>query len=212
VSSALVALRLADPPGRWEALGFTVPDGECPVGGVALELGAPGRGITGWLVTGLESALDGLPAIAGRGRRPSASHPNGATGIDHVVVITPDFDRTALALEQAGMPLRRVREVPGGRRRRAFRQGFRRLGPAILELVEAPAMEPGPARFWGLVVVVEDLEALADRLGGRLGSIRDAVQPGRRIATLRESAGLGEAVAFMSAEPREGRSLRWQRA
>jgi hypothetical protein len=49
--------------------------------------------------------------------------------------------------------------------------------------------------------VVKELDALASRLGDRLGSIRDAVQPGRRIATLRESAGLGQAVAFMSPEP-----------
>jgi sensor domain CHASE-containing protein len=79
---------------------------------------------------------------------------------------------------------------------------FRRLGPAILELVEAIDAPAGPARFWGLVVVVTDLEALAARLGDRLGSIRDAVQPGRRIATVRESAGLGQAVAFMSPEAR----------
>jgi hypothetical protein len=78
--------------------------------------------------------------------------------------------------------------------------GFRRLGPAILELVEAVDGAPAPARFWGLVVVVEDLDALAEQLGEHLGSIRRAVQPGRRIATLRESAGLGEAVAFMGPE------------
>ena len=78
--------------------------------------------------------------------------------------------------------------------------GFRRLGPAILELVETKDGPSGPARFWGLVVVVDDLHALAGRLGEQLGSIRDAVQPGRRIATLRASAGLGEAVAFISPE------------
>ena len=94
------------------------------------------------------------------------------------------------------MPLRRIRETSGG-----VRQGFRRLGPAILELVEARDPDDGPARFWGLVVIVSDLEVLADRLGDRLGSVTDAVQPGRRIATLKASAGLGEAVAFMTPEP-----------
>jgi hypothetical protein len=79
---------------------------------------------------------------------------------------------------------------------------FRRLGPAVLELVEVDDAAPGPARFWGLVVIVADIEALAARLGDRLGSVREAVQPGRQIATLRESAGLGQAVAFMSPEPR----------
>jgi hypothetical protein len=35
-------------------------------------------------------------------------------------------------------------------------------------------------------------------LGDLLGSLRDAVQPGRRIATLRREAGLGPAIAFMT--------------
>jgi hypothetical protein len=50
-------------------------------------------------------------------------------------------------------------------------------------------------------VTVADLDALAARLGDHLGRIKDAVQPGRRIATLSGAAGLGEAVAFMSPEP-----------
>jgi len=55
--------------------------------------------------------------------------------------------------------------------------------------------------FWGLVIVVISLEELAQRLGDQLSEIRPAVQPGRRIATLRESAGLSPAIAFMSPEP-----------
>ena len=62
-------------------------------------------------------------------------------------------------------------------------------------LAEVPA---GPARFWGLVVTVADLDALAERLGPVLGSARPAVQPGRRIATARRAAGLGTRVAFMT--------------
>jgi hypothetical protein len=201
MSPPLIGLGLADPPERWRELGFTVDDDVCSLGGVWLQLGGAGDGITGWAVGGLESEVDGLPALPERAASAPGSHPNGAVGIDHVVVVTPDFDRTAAALERAAMPLRRIREVPGSERRRAFRQGFRRLGPTILELVEAPGAEPGPARFWGLVVTVADLDKLAESLAEHLGSIREAVQPGRRIATLRESAGLGQAVAFMSAEP-----------
>ena len=44
------------------------------------------------------------------------------------------------------------------------------------------------------------LKALADRLGDHLGAIKDAVQPGRRIATLRRSAELTTNVAFMDPE------------
>ncbi|HWC85409.1 MAG TPA: hypothetical protein VG388_02650 [Solirubrobacteraceae bacterium] len=40
-----------------------------------------------------------------------------------------------------------------------------------------------------------------DGLGESLGPVRDAVPPGRRIATLPPGAGLGPAVAFMDPEP-----------
>lgn len=198
---ALTGLSVADPPERWRALGFAVePDGRLELGGVHVALGAPGEGITGWRLTGAAAGedVDGLPTTVGATGHPGGTvrHPNGALALDHVVVLTPDFDRTAAAVEAAGMPLRRVRHVePAG-----IRQGFRRLGPAIFELVEAPQLGDGPARFWGLVVIVEDLGALAARLGDRLGAVRPAVQPGRHIATLRREAGLSAAVAFMDPE------------
>lgn len=196
----LAALRLGDPPERWDALGFDVSNSSVRLGGVELELAAGGDGISGWRLRGVPAAdaIDGLATELDSvgGARDASEHPNGAVAVDHFVVMTPDFDRTAAALAGAGIELRRIREAPGG-----FRQGFRRLGPAILELVEARDARPGPARFWGLVVIVDDLEALGRRLGDQLGPIKSAVQPGRQIATLRQSAGLGEAVAFMSPEP-----------
>jgi hypothetical protein len=45
---------------------------------------------------------------------------------------------------------------------------------------------------------VDDLEATGAVLGDLLGTPRDAVQPGRKIATLRPEAGLGPAIAFMT--------------
>jgi hypothetical protein len=93
------------------------------------------------------------------------------------------------------MPLRRIIDAAG------FRQGFRRVGPAILELVEAREMAAGDARFWGLTMIASDLDALAERLGDRLRAVKAAVQPGRRIATLDRSAGLTPHVAFMTPEP-----------
>ena len=59
----------------------------------------------------------------------------------------------------------------------------------------------GPARLWGLAFGVEDLDRTAQALGDLLGRPRDAVQPGRRIATLRPEAGLGPAIAFMGPGP-----------
>ena len=194
----LAALQIADPAHAWAALGFTVSeDGVLVLGGVELWLDAAGRGITGWTLRriSLHRDIDGLPTgTTTDPPSPESGHPNGASAVDHVVVTTPDFDRTAAALDAAGIPLRRVREVG------EFRQGFRRLGPAILEIVEAPGMPHGPARFWGLVVVVADLVAAQARLAPYVGEIRDAVQPGRRIATLSEGAGLSPRVAFMDPE------------
>jgi hypothetical protein len=200
----LVALEIADPPERWEALGFTVsPDRVIELAGVQLRLGGDGEGIVSWTLRGIAPtpAVDGLTtkvidqpvggeAAGGhQGDQPApAAHPNGAIALDHVVILTPDFDRTADAVAAAGMPLRRLAERNGAR------QGFRRLGPGIMEIVQA---SDGPTRFWGLVVIVSDLDALAQRLGDQLREIRPAVQPGRRIAPLRSKAGLGPAVAFM---------------
>jgi hypothetical protein len=195
--AGLAALEIADAPECWEALGFGVQDGHLDLGGVQVTLGADGRGIVRWAIRGFDETpeIDGLPTAPTPPPWMPVSHPNGATGIDHVVVVSPDFDRTATALERADMPLRRTRDAGG------FRQGFRRLGPAILELVEAKTAPPGPARFWGLVVIVDDLEALKRRLADRLGDIKPAVQPGRHIATLRSHAELGQKLAFMDPEP-----------
>ena len=198
---ALAGLHVSDAPERWRRLGFTLSADGVELDGVRITLGAHGRGITKWAIHGIRAAgdIDGLPtAVAANPPSRAGSgppHPNRALGIDHVVVVTPDFDRTAIALERSGMALRRVRDAGG------FRQGFRRLGPAILELVEATSMPGGPARFWGLVITVPDLVELGARLAPHLGHPTAAVQSGRRIATLRKSAGVSPKLAFMTPEP-----------
>jgi hypothetical protein len=59
-----------------------------------------------------------------------------------------------------------------------------------------------PARLWGLALKVEDLERTVKDLGEHAGSIRPAVQEGRRIATLRRSAGLALPIALMDGRAR----------
>ena len=105
------------------------------------------------------------------------AHANGAFAVDHVVVLTGSLDHTVAALEDAGLDLRRR---DGG-------MAFLRLGSYILEVVERGG---DPARFWGLVVVVPDPGAVPGA-----GPAKNAVQPGRRIATVK---GLGTALAVMS--------------
>jgi hypothetical protein len=189
----LEELEIADEPADWRALGFDVEDGACQVSSVRLRLvgKGPRRGILGWKLGAVEPA-----ATAAR------PQPNGVARIDHVVLLSPDLDRTVEELRSDGFELRRIREgeTPGG----SSRQAFFRLGEPILEVVQAPdgtsvARNPeGPARLWGIAFLVEDLDATGSALGELLGSPRNAVQPGRKIATLRPEAGLGPAIAFMT--------------
>jgi len=186
-------LALGDAPEVWERLGFAVEDGVVSLGGVRIRLGADGEGIVGWRLRGLDPShdLDGLTGCPSTAPPPApVEHPNGALAVDHVVALTPDVDRTTARLRAAGFDHRRTREAGEG-----LRQAFFVLGPCLLEL-GGPA--DGDVRFWGLTLVVADLDAAARRLGDRLGPVRDAVQPGRRIATLRREAGTGARMALMS--------------
>jgi hypothetical protein len=196
----LAELAVDDPPERWQALGFDVDEnGNLDIGGVRVRLGGEGGGITSWSLVRVNAmgSIDGLPTPVPRVLRPPPfkTHPNGATGIDHVVVFSSDLDRTATALARAGVDLKRVQESPRGR------MGFRRIGPAILEVVQRDDLGDEDTRFWGLAVVVISLEELQDRLGDLLGPIRPATQAGRRIVTLSADAGVSPALAFMSPEP-----------
>jgi hypothetical protein len=201
----LAALAVADEPAAWTGAGFAVDDGgRCWLGDVAVALTpGTGTGVQAWSVEGVDGPLDGLPALDLPPEEPvdaAVLHPNGTTAVDHVVVMTPDLDRTVAALEGAGLESRRVRDAHAGGR--PIRQVFFRLGDPVLEVVGPP--EPsgdGPARFFGLALTVADLDGTATALGDHLGEVKDAVQPGRRIATLRRSAGCTTALAFMSPPP-----------
>jgi hypothetical protein len=204
-------LRVGDAPESWAALGFVVDGDVCVVGGMRIRLAGTdsGKGLTGWSLRDFGGDdLDGLPTL--RSDRPSPTeapkHPNGIAAIDHVVAISSDLDRTVAALQAAGLDLRRIREepTPAG----APRQAFFRLGTVILEVVQAPeeAIErtrgDRPAFFWGLAFVAPDLDATAASLGDSVSEIRPAIQPGRRIATLRRAAGLTVPVALITPSPR----------
>lgn len=208
MAPTLDELTVADAPKAWAAAGFAVQGDTCVVGDVRIRLAGPdaGKGLAGWCLRDVRTTeLDGLATA--RSDRPSpgeaSTHPNGVTALDHVVAITPDLERTVAVLQSAGFDLRRIREepTPAG----APRQAFFRLGASILEVVQEPeeAIERGggtdrPAFFWGLAFVAPDLDATVASLGDRVSEARDAVQPGRRIATLRRSAGLAIPVALMT--------------
>lgn len=181
----LVGLTIADAPEAWAQIGFAVTDGAFVLGGVTIALAGRGRdeGIVDWTLGAAAAAAPAVP------------HPNRAFALDHVVMRTPDFDRTRDDLVAEGLDLRRERNDL-----RDTRMAFFRVGPALLELVSAPG---GAAALWGLVAVVPSVDEPAPPLAGRLGAPRDAVQPGRRIAPLRATPGISTAVAFVT--PRASR-------
>ena len=201
-SPRLRAIDVTDRPDLWAGLGFAVQGGRCLVGDVALRLGAPGRdgapGLTSWVVDGAPglTELPGGPTDAtGATNLESAQrHPNGVVALDHVVVTTPDLDRTVAGFEAAGVALKRTRQAGPG-----LTQAFFRLGPVIIEVVGgSDTAGAGAAALWGLAFTVADLDATAAYLGDRLRPPRPAVQPGRRIATLDRAVGSAVPMVFMS--------------
>jgi hypothetical protein len=191
----------------WQSVGLVVgDDGVVPLMGTSLRIVPPATdaevGIVGWALSGVDEGLDGtdIDGLPTRVVDPAGPvfghHAIGASGLDHVVVLTPDLERTTGAVEAAtGCELKRIREVG------EMRQGFHRIGRGglIVEVVSRPDVPDGPARFWGLVLNVDDLDAACVRIGdGRVSPPKDAVQPGRRIATISSDVGLGLPVALMT--------------
>lgn len=199
----IAEILVTDPPEAWRAAGFAVDDdGACRVGTVRVRLGAEGTGVVGWSLRDLPPGttdLDGVPTTGSSEQAAEpARHPNGTTHIDHVVLLTPHLARTVAALEAIGLDVRRERDgALGGA---PMRQVFFRLGEVVLEVVGSPdATGEGPASIWGLTHAVADIDAAAALLGEHTAPVKDAVQPGRRITTVRtRELGISVRTALIS--------------
>jgi hypothetical protein len=172
----IASLLIGDPPELWEDLGFVVEDGASWISGIGHRLGAAGKGVIAWTLRD-GGGIDELPLDDGPAppARPTPVHRNGVVALDHVVIGTPDLARTIDAFESVGVRLRRTRDT--GTPDRPTRQAFFRLGETIAEVVGPPT---------------------ASFLGERLRPAKEAVQPGRRIATLDRAVGSTVPLAFMS--------------
>ena len=163
-----------------------------------------GAGIVGWSLRGLPpdgslDDIDGIPttrssAVAAE----PAEHTNGVTSIDHVVLLSPDLGRTVASLAAVGVEPRRERvsELRG----RPIRQIFFRFGEVIVEVVGSPdTASEGPSTLRGITYNVADIDATAAFFGDRTTPVKDAVQPGRRITTLRhQDLGMSVRTAMIS--------------
>ena len=226
----LISLTVADDPGTWAAMGFTVADATVRIGSLDLVLTGADvvaasdvadvvkRGITGWTFASADkcpSEIDGIavtqaPPGVDREVSVALTHPNGVCAIDHLVVSTPNLDRTIAAFEQAGLECRRERErTYDDNPRNTMRQAFFWLGDVskpseriLCEVVGPKVPDPTksnrPSSFFGLALTSEDIDFTATAMGDLLKPPVTAVQAGRRIATVRSSAGSSVPIAIMS--------------
>jgi hypothetical protein len=204
VKPTIDRLFVGDEPAAWKAAGFAVDDdGTCRIGTVRIALGGrdSGKGMRRWSLRGIDPVdeIDGIPT--GSSDEPPvepAEHPNGVRRIDHLVLASGDGERTAAAITAAtGLEVLRLRE--SGTYGAPMHQRFIRLGEVLLELISPAEAIEAPTRFYGLAVDVQDIDSLPAYYGEHIGAVKDAVQPGRRIATLRhKDLDMSVAIAFMS--------------
>jgi hypothetical protein len=198
----LDALVVGDDPAAWAAAGFAVDGDDVAIGGVRIVCTGDGGGADRWRLRAddeVPPSVDGIATTATSQDPPEPGvHPNGVVGFDHVVLRSPDLDRTTAALAMLGLDLRRTRDVDLGES--SVQQRFFRMGEVILELVGPPSPTgDGPCRIWGYALVTDDIDASAVHLGDRCSPPKPAVQPGRRIATIRtRELGIGPTIALMT--------------
>ena len=129
------------------------------------------------------AALDASDAWDALGR--AGGHPNTAFGVDHVVVLARSRDAFVAAAAAAGLVLKRERKVGEPATQLFYRPGDGAVVEVLASRDALPADAPDVV-LWGLTLVVRDIDA-AKRLLGDDGAsnVRDAVQQGRKILTVR---------------------------
>jgi catechol 2,3-dioxygenase-like lactoylglutathione lyase family enzyme len=208
----IVSLSVADAPEVWKALGFTVIDRRVQIGSVGFVLEGQGdqRGITSWMLSAddgeLPPLIDGLLTGSVVGSSTTGEpppHPNGIVAIDHIVVSTPDIDRTVGVLEDLGWECRRRREGAAYGQEK-MHQAFFWLDDVILEVVGPETLSSveeevnKPATFFGIALTAYDLSATQAFFGDLMKPPVEAVQPGRFITTISSRGGSSLAIAVMS--------------
>jgi hypothetical protein len=100
--------------------------------------------------------------------------------IDHVVLLVPDLDVAISRFDHIGLAPR-LRMQVGGRPAAFFRAG------SVVEVIESPVRQ---ASIYGIAVTTDhSLETLAlewKATGLAVGTVKKALQPGRRIMTVHD--------------------------
>ncbi len=194
MAHALQQLVIGDDADSWRAAGFSVDGNHLTLGKVVVEFaGSKGqRGVLGWKLAGVEATVESIPTITGENSLPTEvkarpSNINKIFAIDHVVVESKNVDRTVAAFAEVGMVERRSATMmtPMGERRQSFLWAGRVIIEVIGPLQPEHADLDGEASIWGLALVSSNLQTTSHVLDAHLSEPKDAVQPGRKIATMR---------------------------
>lgn len=112
-----------------------------------------------------------------------ARRPGDVTGLDHIVIRTPDTERAAaLYGARLGLDMRLDRQVMG---RQLM---FFRCGDAIVEIIHDDSLV-GRDKLWGLSWRVANADVTRERLakaGLAVSEVRTGMKPGTRVFTVRD--------------------------
>ena len=199
IEPTIAELHVGDDPSAWERLGFCINENRSLIGRTEVVFSDGPKGIHSWVLrNSMPSQFGPIPTTFTENPvpNPSIAHPNGSIGFHHVVLMVPEFDIGKTALSNAGVHVEQGR--PFGSTEKAMLRSAPKMGDIELELI-GPESEDRSRHWqlWGLVVAVSDIDATSELLGDLLGQVKPAVQPHRRIATLKKEAELGVAVAFL---------------
>ena len=199
IEPTIAELHVGDDPSAWERLGFCINENRSLIGRTEVVFSDGPKGIHSWVLrNSMPSQFGPIPTTFTENPvpNPSIAHPNGSIGFHHVVLMVPAFDIGKTALSNAGVQVEQGR--PFGSTEKAMLRSAPKMGDIELELI-GPESEDRSRHWqlWGLVVAVSDIDATSELLGDLLGQVKPAVQPHRRIATLKKEAELGVAVAFL---------------
>jgi len=203
----LMEIKLSEDALPWERIGFDIlrenSTQSILIGKTKLcfETTDAVEGITSVHVEGIKKNVDSLkfnPTTLTTSKIEASFHPNRIERIDHLVVTTPDSDKTTKALVEAGITLSGIRTF--GNYPNQTRQSFFWLGDVILELVGPHQVaKAGNPLFWGLALVSSDIKETVNYLGDLCTPLKDAIQPGRQITTVKtRDLAIGVPIAIMS--------------
>ena len=170
--------------------GFSVDShGLVHIGEVTVRLlGRQGNaeGIVGWGFSGLSPGVThvhgipvtSLPAVGAP--QAEVQHPNGVCAVDHIVVLSDDWERGIRDFRTIGLePLRQTNTV-----RKGVTQVIYRPSKTIIELVGGK-IAPEEPTLWGLTLVSKDVDATHVFLSASTKKPWPAVQPGLTLTPTR---------------------------